>query len=1114
MRDRSEDAPSFQPPAGTVTFLLSDVVGSTRLWESHGPAMAEAISRHFAIIDEAVTKSAGVRPIEQGEGDSTLSAFARATDAVRAAVQIQRTFAEEAWPGDASILVRIGIHTGEARLGDDGTYRGTALNRCARLRSLGHGGQTLLSRTTADLVGDDLPSDLSLKDLGQHHLRDLGRSEHVFQLVHPSLPADFPPLRSAGPPARILPTQVTSFIGREQQISEVKRLLGATRLLTLVGAGGCGKTRLAVEVARQVSDGYRDGVIWVDLSSLADPDLVPSTVATALELREALFQDPADTVAAYLQDRHLLLLLDNCEHLAAACGIFVERILRSCHDVTILTTSREPLGVEPEISWRVPSMSLPSDGGADAESSESVRLFIARAEKNRPGFGVTAETLDAIVAICRRVDGIPLAIELAAARTRMMSPVQIAKGIGERFSLLGGGTRTALPRQRTLEASIDWSYELLNETQRILFHRLAIFAGGFTLEAAERVCSADPIDELAVLDVLSQLVDRSLVQMDEFDDETRYRFLETVRVYARQKLAGSKDSADIRGRHLQYFVEFVERAEEGLQTRDMLAWLPRMQRDHDNVRAALDWAVESGDVDQAFRVCAALFSFWLYGNHLPEGRRRVDVILALEGGDPGLRSRALATAAGTAAFVFEDPAGVRAFADPALSIAERLSDWRTVGRASTHIGLATIYEEPTAARECFGEAAAAAERVGDWAFVCNAFAGLTITETFLGERERALDAARKGIEAAQRIDHPFHLAQIYLWDGLRAISWGEFGIAGSRLDEAITIAGMINDDFLLAWALAYRGRLEVWSGRYGAGRQDLEESTKVAVSGGLIFQIGIAQFFLAEHACAEGDMDRALALVEMSFPAMRFSGMGYAISAGLVLMAAISEGLGDRDKARAEAEEAVEIARASRLPQMEADGLLQIGRLDLTEGSIDSAEENLYRALGVAMASDFSLETIGALEQIAAVAGVRESYAEGARVLGATSAARLRIAYPISPFRLEEHERCVDSLRNALGREAFEGVWNEGAALSLDEAVAYATRARGERKRPSHGWAGLTPTELEVVRHVREGLTNPQIAERMFIASGTVRTHMKHIFGKLGVKTRAQLAAQASRRDP
>ena len=1108
-----EDGSSVEAPAGTVTFVMTDVAGSTRLWEASGGSMAEAISRYYAIIGEVVAKNAGYRPIEQGEGDSTLAAFACATDAARAAAGIQRALIDEAWPEGASIHVRIGIHTGEAHLAD-GTYRGGTLNRCARIRSLGHPGQTLLSGTAADLVGDDLPPDLSLKDLGLHHLRDLGRSERVFQLVHPGVPAEFPPLRSSGPRSSLLPALVTSFIGREQEIAEVIHLLDRARLLTVVGAGGCGKTRLAIEVAERVKLGYRDGVVWVDLSSLADPDLVPSTVATALELREAMFQDPADTVAAYLVLRHVLLILDNCEHLSAACGAFAERILRSCAEVTILTTSREPLGVSSETSWRVPSLSLPSAGDARVEDSESVRLFLDRAERSRPRFKVTPEMLDAIASICRRVDGIPLAIELAAARTRMMSPIQIAQGIGERFSLLAGGVRTALPRQRTLEASIDWSYELLSEPQRILFRRLAIFAGGFTLEAAEQVCSGDPIDELGVLDVLSQLVDRSLVHVEEIDDEPRYRLLETVRDYARQKLAGSQDGAGIRDRHLRYFVAFVERGEEGLQSRDMTAWVSRMQHDHDNVRAAMDWSVESRNTGEALRLCAASFLFWLYGNHLPEGRRRVDGILALEGGDPGLRARALAAAAGTATFVFQDPETVLAFAEPALMTAEELGDGRTVGRAATHIGFALIYGDPSAARDYFGRAADAAEEVGDWVFVCNAFAGLTIAESFLGERERASEAARNGTEAARAIDHPFHLAQISLWDGgVRALAFGEFETAASRLSESVEIARMINDDFLLSFALAYRGRLEVWRGRYPEAVQHLEEALKIASAGGLIFQLGVAQMLLAECACAEGDPDRAYSFAQTSLPAMRFSGMSFAISSALVVMSGVRELRGDLAEARGDAEEAVEIARTNRLPLAEADALLLIGWFDLAEGSVERAEENFHRALGVAGGSGLPLQMVAALEGLAGVADAQESPVEATRLLGAASAARDEIGYRAPRLRGAENARRIDSLRDSLGAEAFGDLWNEGAALRLEDAVAYATRARGERRRPSHGWSGLTPTELEVVKHVAEGLTNPQIADRMFIATGTVKTHLKHIFEKLGVKTRSELAAQASRRD-
>jgi predicted ATPase/DNA-binding CsgD family transcriptional regulator len=1073
--------------------------------------MSRAIARHYQIIDEAVAKHGGARPVEQGEGDSTVSAFARATDAVRAALDIQRTMLGDARPEGTAITVRIGIHTGEAELRGDDNYIGVALNRCARLRSIGHGGQTLLSRPTADLVRDELPAEASLKELGEHSLRDLTRTEHVYQLSHPDLPNDFPGLAAPRSGSGNLPSHLTSFIGREEQIAEVARLLEETRILTLVGSGGCGKTRLAIEVAERVTDRYLDGVLWIDLSSLSDPALVPTSVANALKIREGLMQDPTDTVAAHLENRNLLLVLDNCEHLASACAAFAERVLRACTNVTVMATSREPLGVHGETTWRVPSLTVPSEDG-DAEDSESVRLFVERAGRSRPQFRATSDDLAGIATICRRLDGIPLAIELAAARIRTMSPQRIAAGLADRFGLLSVSPRTALPRQRTLEASVDWSHTLLSAPERVLFRRLAIFAGGFTLEAAEHVCAGDGLDEFAVMDLLSQLVDRSLAQMEETGEDARYRLLETVRDYARYKLADSEDAAAMRDRHLAFFVEFVERAEQGLETSAMAEWVDRLERDHDNVRSAIDWSVESQQTDSALRLCAALFVFWLYGNHLPEGRGRVDAMLSLEGGDRGLRARALASAALTATFALDDPSGTRAFSEQAISLARELGDTQTIGRGLASLGFAALYGDPTVGRDLCEEAATAAERSGDVACVCHALSGLVLVETLLSEWDRARDAANRAVEVARASGHPFRQAQTLCWAGFRALWWGELETARRYLDESISIARAINDHFLLSFALGFRGSVEVCGGRNEEGRRDLEESMTIARPGGLFFQVGASDLFSAERCYSEGDLDTGAASAEEAVAIFRAMDFPFGVASGLIFEAFIREAQQDGGAARRLAEEALAIARTNGLPREEGRSLLVIARLQHGEGSLEQAEETLQEALNIFARSHLLLEMIMALEHIAAIACANDSYAEAARLLGATQAVRDGTGYRRPSSRKDEHESLLDALRAGLGDEGFVAAWKDGAALTLDEAVAYVTRARGERKRPSHGWASLTPTELDVVRLVRDGLTSPQIAERMFIAHDTVRTHLKHVFVKLGVSTRAELAAQAERR--
>ena len=526
-------------PTGTVTLLLADVEGSTRLWETQPDEMTAAIARLDATLTDLVAAHRGVRPVEQGEGDSFVVAFARASDAVACALALQRAPL-------APIRLRIGVNTGEIRLRDEGNYVGPTINRTARIRDLGHGGQTLLSGATESMVLDHLPDDAWLNDHGAHPLRDLPRPERVVQLCHPDIRNDFPALRTTEPEnAQRLPAQLTSFIGREREISEVRELLAANRLVTLTGAGGSGKTRLAVHVAGD----YPDDVGYVDLAPITDLDLVPVAVSRALGLPDQPGRSTMDSVVRHIGDREMLLVLDNCEHLLDASADLIISALEACPGLTVMTTSREPIGLPGEVTWRVPSLSF---------GDEAVLLFTDRARRVKPDFVVADDDAAILTEICKRLDGMPLAIELAAARVRALSLTEILDSLHDRFRLLTGGSRRAVRRQQSLEASVDWSHTLLTEPERVLFRRLSAFMGGFDLAAAQDVCSGDALPRHQILDQLTLLVDKSLVVAESVGGRTRYRLLETVRQYAMEKLGESGEADEIRDAHRDYFTSIAE----------------------------------------------------------------------------------------------------------------------------------------------------------------------------------------------------------------------------------------------------------------------------------------------------------------------------------------------------------------------------------------------------------------------------------------------------------------------------------------------------------------------------------------------------------------------------
>lgn len=671
-------------PTGTVTFLFTDIEGSTVLMQELGDDYVKAQVQHHAILREAFRSGDG-RELRT-EGDSFFAVFESAIDACRSAAQAQREFARREWPQGKAIRVRIGMHTGEAPLvGDE--YIGLDVHHAARVAASAHGGEVVISEATRSLVDTALPSGLSLRDLGMHRLKDLARPERLFQLVIEGVREEFPALRTLESTPNNLPTQLTSFIGREQDVEEAKKLLRRTRLLTLIGPGGIGKTRLSLQVAADVVNDFPDGVYFVALSAVRDPDLIASAIAQSVGIAVSGNRAPADAVNEHLKGRKVLLVLDNFEQLLPDGGARVSPLLQAGPNLKIIVSSRAPLRVYGEQELAVEPLRTPRleaiPSLAALSQFEAVRLFIERAVAVKHDFEVTNSNAPAIAGICERVDGLPLAIELAAARIKLFSPQALLTRLESSASVLGTGSRDLPGRQQTLKGAIAWSYDLLDDPQKRLFGRFSVFARGAHLDQAEAVCGPESELGIDVLTGLDELADQSLVRRLPDYDEPRLLMLQVIREYAFEMLEASGESAAIRDRHAAAFQALAEAAAPLLYGAEQKRWLDRLELDHDNFRAAFDWSIARGDARRALCLGAAVWRFWQMRGHLSEGRARLDAILAMPGSrdDAANRCRAL-DAAGGIAYWQGDLAAEEAYYGEALELARQTGDPAMIANAT------------------------------------------------------------------------------------------------------------------------------------------------------------------------------------------------------------------------------------------------------------------------------------------------------------------------------------------------------------------------------------------------------------------------------------------------
>jgi len=926
-------------PAGTVTFLFTDVEGSTQLWERYPDQARSALVRHDRIIEESVERNGGcvVRP--RGEGDSRFVVFSRATDALASAAAMQQALYLEQWPTPTPVRVRMALYTGEADL-REGDYYGSAVNRCARLRAAAHGGQTLISRTTADIVRDSLPAGVELRDLGEHLLRDLQSPEHIFQLVAPGLPAGFPSLRAEATFFTNLPAEVGPFIGRQVELKTLCDQLLRTRLLTITGAGGAGKTRIALHLANEVGTSYKDGVALVELGPLSDAEQVEQTVASVFGVGESEATSLRESLVYFLQKKAVLLLFDNCEHLLDACAGFISALLSKSSELKVVATSRERLGINGETIFSLPMLAVPDEPQEitvdGVQAYDAMELFVTEATNADTAFKVTEKNVVPIAELCKHLDGNALAIRLAASRTPTLSVDDMQKRLGERFDVLVFGRREEDPRHRTLKAAIDWSYELLSPEEATVFRRLAVFAGAWSLQAAESVCADEEIDRGKIVTILASLVRKNLVlkvAAGEGEPESRYSMLETVREYTGMRLRETNEVERLRHEHAIYFVEFATHQAARLWGEEPQIGLSKLERDYDDLVSALEWArttkagQESGLVLQ---LAADLGRFWERRGFISEGRYRLAQALRLRRRAEHDRCRVEALeAAARLAFLQGDYTEAIALDEDSLKIRRRLAS--KSGDTRLQQGVVGVLNKIGLAALRGGDYALADERL------CEAMdLGKQINHT-------------RGIVTALS-----HLAEL-------ASRQGDYDGAKARYEECLAYArrqkGKYKETSTLE-ALSGQGRIAMMQGKYDEALAAFGAGLDIRKAHGNKTELAFSHSDLSEVAFRKGDYESAGRHAEESLRLRFESPNEWGIAKSLHLLAQAKHKLGLPAEALSEACESLAIFERLQYKKGIAECLMSIAtiRLDLgekeTAAEIFGAAEWLLDSLGAQLAPD------------------------------------------------------------------------------------------------------------------------------------------------------------------
>jgi predicted ATPase/class 3 adenylate cyclase/DNA-binding CsgD family transcriptional regulator len=1092
-------------PTGIVAFVLTDLEGSTRQWEHTPGLMAVNLARHLSIVDEVCERWSGQRAPEQGAGDSTVSAFCRASDALAAAVDLQQVMRSEVWEGSEPLLARVAVHVGEVHRDDTGRYQGPTMNRAGRLLQAGHGGQILASSTAVELGRAGLRDGVELIDLGPHRLRGIDEPVGIVQVTPGSHRKTFPPLRTVGTAAATLPHPDSSLVGRAHDLRALAELLDQHRVLSVVGAGGCGKTRLAIELAHETIGRFAHGAAWVDLAALSGPDAVVDAVAAGVGLHTTA-ELTTDRIVGHLAPRALLLLVDNCEHVIDNAAATIAAIQAGCPAVRIVATSREPLALRDEVVWRVPSLGTPlATDGADLLDSDAGRLLVERIRRVRPDYEPDGDDCGALAEVCRRLDGIPLALELAAARTATIPPQELAERLTERFALLAGGSRDSVARQRTIEASVAWSYQLLDPGEQRVFRWLSAFAGTFPMSAAAALLG----DEPDVEDVIDRLQRCSLL-VDRPGPVRRIHLLEPVRWFARERLIDAGEADDALGRHLDWCIATAINNGAALEEPEVLAALTQLDLDLDNFRAAMDWALTHGRPDAVARIVAATPWFWIWRGRALEALRW----LHRSGDDVGQpltteEQLRLLWARASLGINTTSP-GWRGAASDGIALARTQGDTRWEARFQVLVSQAQAFNDP---HTVLAQAEAQRERciaAGERFWAATSLVSESLAQITLGRFDLAqplLDQLRVEAEA---LEHPQLLADEIARRALVDRRFGRYNdvhAASRRIGQVTAPLTELNAQALVH---AQAALVDVAQGHAAEVLDAMEALMRRHVDAG---EYGYVPSIALPIIDALIDLDRGKEAVDRFEPfweSFRQS-ISWRLRMGNTRALALYAS-GDSDTAWSALEDVLSEAHEAPNEHEVANAERLLAAIDRDAQRFAHAEDRLHRALDTQARLGYPQYVADVLEELAGIDLDHARPTPAAVLFGAASAIRDASGVVRRIGRQHAYDTDVDRLRDTLDEADLAEAWAKGRALSMADAVDLASRGRGERRRPAMGWESLTATEAKVAALVAEGHTNPEIAEALIMGRATVKTHVSNILRKLGLTNRTQVATALARR--